>query len=86
MAAASNIIISTNLVAEYAVPNLTEEAAAQASEVLEENHEKNDIIFTDFGLHSKFVCPKQVHPWFEKWYLDQSCPLLASQAVALSVN
>lgn len=86
MATASSIVISTNPAAEYAVPDLTEEAAAQASKVLQENHEKNDIIFTDFGLHSKSACAKQAHPCFQKWYLNQSCPPLESQVVALSLN
>lgn len=53
MATASTIVISANSAPEFAVSALAEEAAARASKVLQENHDKNDIIFTDFGLHSK---------------------------------
>ena len=75
MATVSTIIISTHQAAEYAVPNLTEEAAAQASKLLQENHEKNDIIFTDFGLHSKSVRSKQGSVCFEKQFLIRAAHL-----------
>jgi hypothetical protein len=56
MATATTFNFSTNVGAEYAVPNLTEEAAGRTSKLLQENHDKNDIIFTDVGLHSKYMC------------------------------
>ncbi|KAL8948606.1 MAG: hypothetical protein Q9222_005222 [Ikaeria aurantiellina] len=44
---------STDL--DFAVPNISKEAVEQASYVLQENHDKNDIIFTDQGLHNHIV-------------------------------
>ena len=39
------------------MPNLNEEAAAQAREVLQDSHDKNDIINIDVGVHSKAPLP-----------------------------
>ena len=36
------------------IAGLSPESAATASRILQENHEKHDIIFTDGGLHSEF--------------------------------
>ena len=55
MATASTIVISAKPGAEFAVPTLSEEAAARASKLLQENHDKHDIIFSDVGFHSKSV-------------------------------
>ena len=53
MANATQIRLDAKAEMVCSVPNITAEAAQKASEILQENHDKNDIIFTDQGLHSK---------------------------------
>lgn len=53
MATASKILLMPSIECEFAVSNLTQESAERATKVLQENHEKHDIIFNNFGLHSE---------------------------------
>ena len=53
MANATRIQLDAKARTVFSVPNITAEAAKKASEILQENHDKNDIFFTDQGLHSK---------------------------------
>ncbi|KAI9709842.1 MAG: hypothetical protein M1828_002359 [Chrysothrix sp. TS-e1954] len=52
MATATQIALDLVDAGEYSVPYLSQSSAQAASEILNENHEKHDIIFTDFGLHN----------------------------------
>ena len=53
MASSALIQVTPELHGEFSVDNLTEASAKTTSDILEENHQKHDIIFNDFGLHSK---------------------------------
>ena len=53
MASSTLIQVTPELHGEFSVDNLTEASAKTTSDILEENHQKHDIIFNDFGLHSK---------------------------------
>ena len=53
MATASRIVLTPDMDTEYSVPSLSKESAERALKVLQDNHEKHDIIFNDFGLHSR---------------------------------
>lgn len=57
MASATAISFSERLRADYTVSESSKEAASVASRVLQENHDKHDIIFTDVGLQSKSISP-----------------------------
>ena len=54
MANASTLSFITTGDTQFAVPELTVEAAEKISSLLQENHGKNDIIFSDSGFHSKW--------------------------------
>ena len=53
MASLALLQVTPQLDGEFSVDNLTAASAETTSEVLEENHQKHDIIFNDFGHHSK---------------------------------
>ena len=53
MATASKIQLSLDTCGVFHVPGITQESAAKASEVLQENHEKHHIFFNQAGFHSK---------------------------------
>ena len=54
MATASRIRLSLNTPGVFHVPDITEESAAKASEVLQENHENHHIFFNQSGFHSRY--------------------------------
>ena len=54
MATASRIQLSLDTPGVFHVPGITEESAAKASEVLQENHENHHIFFNQSGFHSTF--------------------------------
>lgn len=53
MVTASRILLTPSTECEFAVSKLTQKSAERATNVLQENHEKHDIIFNNFGLHSE---------------------------------
>ena len=52
MATESKIVLTPSVETEFAVPNLSAEAAERASRLLSENHEKYHMFFNDSGFHS----------------------------------
>ena len=54
MATAARIKLSLSTPGVFHVPNIAEESAAKASEVLQENHENHHIFFNKAGFHSRF--------------------------------
>ncbi|KAI9847964.1 MAG: hypothetical protein M1837_001481 [Sclerophora amabilis] len=55
MATSSKVVLTPSIRSEYAVPNLTKESAERASQLLQENHERHDLIFRDSGVHNHIV-------------------------------
>lgn len=53
MATSTRIQVTPEMHGEYSVSHLTDVSAKATSDILQENHEKHDIVFNDFGLHSK---------------------------------
>ena len=53
MATSTKIQVTPEMHGEYSVAHLAEASAKTTSEILQENHEKHDIVFNDFGLHSE---------------------------------
>ncbi|CAF9922569.1 hypothetical protein IMSHALPRED_005705 [Imshaugia aleurites] len=51
-ASASQVKLSSNHCGVFHVPSVTEESAAKASQVLQENHEKHHIFLNESGFHS----------------------------------
>lgn len=52
MATATQIHLSTTNTGVYHVPNIKKSSAERASQVLQENHDRNHIHFNDDGFHS----------------------------------
>lgn len=52
MATAAQIHLSTTNAGVYHVPNIKKSSAERASQVLQENHDKNHIHFNSDGFHS----------------------------------
>ncbi|KAI9747916.1 MAG: hypothetical protein M1835_001941 [Candelina submexicana] len=52
MATASKVKLSRTNVGEFHTPGITDESAAKASEVLQENHENHHIFFNSSGFHN----------------------------------
>ncbi|KAI9763559.1 MAG: hypothetical protein M1840_000421 [Geoglossum simile] len=55
MATATKIHLTPSEAGMFHVPGITAESAAKASEVLQENHEKNHIFYNDEGFHNHIV-------------------------------
>ncbi len=54
MATSSKIQLSLNDCGVFHTPGITKEAAAKASEVLQDNHEHHHIFFNQEGFHSTY--------------------------------
>ena len=53
MATASKVKLSLDACGIFHVPGITQESAAKASEVLQENHDNHHIFMSKSGFHSK---------------------------------
>lgn len=53
MASSTKILVAPSVKTEFAVPNLHQDAADRASKILQENHDKHHITFSDVGFHSR---------------------------------
>lgn len=60
MATASKVQLSSDHCGEFHVPNITQDSAAAASEVLQENHEIHHIFFNQSGFHSMLTSSEPV--------------------------
>ena len=55
MATASKIQLSLDVCGEFHVPGISQESAAKASEVLQENHDFHHIFRNAAGFHSMYA-------------------------------
>ena len=55
MATASTIRFTTALETEYSLSSITAHSADSISYLLQQNHDENDIIYTDWGAHNHIV-------------------------------
>ena len=53
MATATQISVQSDASAELRVPEIAPEAAAKTTALLQANHVDHDMIFNDYGLHSR---------------------------------
>ena len=70
-ASASQVKLSSNHCGVFHVPSVTEESAAKASQVLQENHEKHHIFLNESGFHStSAMCTSSPASRFHSPFVD----------------